>query len=193
MRDRFLKQSELKQNHQCSVLGLLRELSQCVVAREKPIMFAKDAEIDVPLVVKKLSEIVAARGKKRTDRRQQIELLHELQAVADAHNLGPAVAVKIKFAIISSIYDYNPKVSDAMKPEFWSKLLVGIEATINLLLTTPDLTVGEHIIEDTEVFDKPPYRVRGCVLTTVERLDEEFTKLLKECDPHSNEYVDRLV
>nr|CAD7456839.1 unnamed protein product [Timema tahoe] len=159
---------------------------------EKPVMFAKDAEIDVPLVVKKLSEIVAARGKKRTDRRQQIELLHELQAVADAHNLGPAVAVKIKFAIISSIYDYNPKVSDAMKPEFWSKLLVGIEATINLLLTTPDLTVGEHIIEDSEVFDKPPYRVRGCVLTTVERLDEEFTKLLKECDPHSNEYVDRL-
>lgn len=26
----------------------------------------------------------------------------------------------------------------------------------------------------------------------VERLDEEFTKLLKECDPHSNEYVERL-
>nr|CAD7589925.1 unnamed protein product [Timema genevievae] len=178
MRDRFLKQRYL--------------YNRCFdFYQEKPIMFAKDAEIDVPLVVKKLSEIVAARGKKRTDRRQQIELLHELQAVADAHNLGPAVAVKIKFAIISSIYDYNPKVSDAMKPEFWSKLLVGIEATINLLLTTPDLTVGEHIIEDSEVFDKPPYRVRGCVLTTVERLDEEFTKLLKECDPHSNEYVDR--
>lgn len=84
-------------------------------------MFAKDAEIDTSLVVKKLTEIMAARGKKRTDRREQIELLHELQTVADAHNLGPAVTIKIKFAIVAAIFDYNPKVSDAMKPEFWSK------------------------------------------------------------------------
>lgn len=84
-------------------------------------MFAKDAEIDLNLVIKKLNEIVAARGKKRTDRREQIELLHELQAVAEQHQLGAAVAVKIKFAIISSIFDYNPKVSDAMKPEHWTK------------------------------------------------------------------------
>lgn len=84
-------------------------------------MFAKDAEIDTNLVIKKLGEIVAARGKKRTDRREQIELLHELQGVADQHHLGPAVAVKIKFSIVSSIFDYNPKVSDAMKPEYWTK------------------------------------------------------------------------
>lgn len=86
-------------------------------------MFAKDAEINVAAVLKKLSEIIAARGKKRTDRREQIELLHELQSIADAHNLGPAVAVKIKFSIVSSIFDYNPKVSDAMKPEYWSKFV----------------------------------------------------------------------
>lgn len=84
-------------------------------------MFAKDAEINISAVLKKLSEIIAARGKKRTDRREQIELLHELQLIADAHNLGPAVTVKIKFSIVSSIFDYNPKVSDAMKPEYWSK------------------------------------------------------------------------
>lgn len=32
------------------------------IPSEKPKMFAKDAEIDVNLVVKKLNEIVAARG-----------------------------------------------------------------------------------------------------------------------------------
>lgn len=84
-------------------------------------MFAKDAEINVQAVLKKLTEVIAARGKKRTDRREQIELLHELQSIAETHTLGPAVAVKIKFSIISSIFDYNPKVSDAMKPEYWSK------------------------------------------------------------------------
>lgn len=91
------------------------------IPSEKPKMFAKDAEINTVAVLKKLNEIIAARGKKRTDRREQIELLHELQSIADTHNLGAAVAVKIKFSIVSSIFDYNPKVSDAMKPEYWSK------------------------------------------------------------------------
>uniref|UniRef100_T1I998 Eukaryotic translation initiation factor 3 subunit C n=1 Tax=Rhodnius prolixus TaxID=13249 RepID=T1I998_RHOPR len=160
--------------------------------QEKPKMFAKDAEIDMNLVLKKLSEIVAARGKKRTDRREQIELLHELAAVADTHHLGPAINIKIKLAIISAIFDYNPKVSDAMKPEYWAKLLERISETLDLLVATGDIQIGENIPEEGEVFDKPPYRVRACVLTIVERLDEEFTKLLKECDPHSNEYVQRL-
>jgi len=159
---------------------------------EKLKMFNKDEEIDLGLVLKKLSEIVAARGKKRTDRKEQIELLHELAVISDKHHLGPAINIKIKLAIISSIFDYNPKVSDAMKPEYWAKLLERISETLDLLLVTDDVIIGENVTEETECFDKTPYRVRGCVLTIVERLDEEFTKLLKECDPHSNEYVQRL-
>jgi translation initiation factor 3 subunit C len=72
-----------------------------------------------------------------------------------------------------------------------SRLLDGISDTLDLLLSTSDITIGEHVLEENEIFDTPPYKVRGCVLTMVERLDEEFTKLLKECDPHSNEYVER--
>ncbi|XP_076298797.1 eukaryotic translation initiation factor 3 subunit C-like [Lasioglossum baleicum] len=162
------------------------------IPSEKPKMFAKDAEINVAAVLKKLSEIIAARGKKRTDRREQIELLHELQSIADAHNLGPAVAVKIKFSIVSSILDYNPKVSDAMKPENWSKILERITEILDMLLSTKDMIIAENVSEDAEEFETVPYKIHGCVLTLVERLDDEFTKLLKECDPHSNEYVDRL-
>ena len=71
------------------------------------------------------------------------------------------------------------------------RLLDVISGTLDLLLSTQDIIIGEHILEESEVFDAPPYKVRGCVLTMMERLDEEFTKLLKECDPHSNEYVER--
>ena len=162
------------------------------IPSEKPKMFAKDAEINVDLVVKKLNEIVAARGKKRTDRREQIELLHELLIVSEQHNLGAAVAIKIKFAIVSSIFDYNPKVSDAMKPEYWAKLLEQIIDMMDRLLNAKNVYINESIVEDHEVYDAAPYKLRGCVLTVVERLDEEFIKLLKECDPHSNEYVERL-
>ncbi|CAG9854441.1 unnamed protein product [Phyllotreta striolata] len=162
------------------------------IPSEKPKMFAKDAEIDLNLVIKKLSEIMAARGKKRTDRREQIELLHELQNVSEQHQLGAAISVKIKLAIISAIFDYNPKVSDAMKPEYWLKLLERMAEMLGVLLNANNLVVSDTITEELENLEEPPYRIRGCVLTSVERLDDEFTKLLKECDPHSNEYVERL-
>jgi translation initiation factor 3 subunit C len=71
------------------------------------------------------------------------------------------------------------------------RLLDRIPDALDLLLATEDIVVAEDIPEENEVFDKAPYKIRGCVLTVVERLDEEFIKLLKECDPHSNEYVQR--
>ncbi|XP_055325708.1 eukaryotic translation initiation factor 3 subunit C [Sitodiplosis mosellana] len=159
---------------------------------EKPKMFAKDAEIDVPLVLNKLNEIMASRGKKRTDRRQQIDLLFELKQIAQLHNLGDAIACKIRFNIVSAVFDYNPKVNEPMKLEYWSKLLDVMNDLVTLLLSSEDITLSESINEEQEEYEKAPFKLRGCVLTAVERLDDEFTKLLKECDPHSNEYVDRL-
>uniref|UniRef100_A0ABD2WFA7 Eukaryotic translation initiation factor 3 subunit C n=1 Tax=Trichogramma kaykai TaxID=54128 RepID=A0ABD2WFA7_9HYME len=172
-----------------------REEDDCkggvAIPSEKPKMFAKDAEINTAAVSKKLNEIIAARGKKRTDRREQIELLHELQAIAENHNLTSAL-VKIKFCIVSSIFDYNPKVSDAMKTEYWSKILERTSEMLTLLLSTNDIILTKSIPEDEEEYEKSPFKLHGCVLTLAERLDEEFIKLLKECDPHSNEYVERL-
>ncbi|XP_053617384.1 eukaryotic translation initiation factor 3 subunit C [Plodia interpunctella] len=159
---------------------------------DKPKMFAKDSDIDTALVVKKLGEISAARGRKRTDRRAQLELLHELRTVAAQHNLGDALQLKLRAATVAALFDYNPKVSDAMKPEYWSKLVENVDHMVTLLLSHEDMVLSEQITEDNEQLITPPYRVRGCLLTALERLDDEFTKLLKECDPHSNEYVERL-
>lgn len=134
---------------------------------------------------------MASRGKKRTDRRQQIELLFELKQIAQQHNLGDAVACKIRFNIVSAVFDYNPKVNEPMKLEYWSKLLDVMTDLLTLLLNSKDITLSESVLEEQEEYETPPFFLRGCVLTAVERLDDEFTKLLKECDPHSNEYVDR--
>ncbi|CAM4678058.1 unnamed protein product [Lepidochelys kempii] len=54
--------------------------------------------------------------------------------------------------------------------------------------------IGENILEESENlsnFDQP-CGVRGCILTLVERMDEEFTKIMQNTDPHSQEYVDHL-
>lgn len=74
------------------------------------------------------------------------------------------------------------------------RLLDCIVELLDLILPVKDtIFIGESVAEDAETLDKATFRVRGCVLTIVERLDEEFTKLLKECDPHSNDYVQRSV
>lgn len=159
---------------------------------EKPKMFAKDTEINHEAVQKKLSEIVSARGKKGTDRTEQIELLEELHTISNANNLGPAMSVKIMFNIVAAIYDYNPNIATCMKAEMWELCTKNVTQVLDHLIENPDIIVGENVAEESESVQEPPYRVRGCVLTIVERMDEEFTKMLQACDAHSTEYVTRL-
>lgn len=78
-----------------------------------------------------------------------------------------------------------------MKLEYWTKLLEVMNDLIAILLKSENITLSETVHEEQEEYENAPFLLRGCVLTAVERLDDEFTKLLKECDPHSNEYVDR--
>uniref|UniRef100_A0A665UIF3 Eukaryotic translation initiation factor 3 subunit C n=1 Tax=Echeneis naucrates TaxID=173247 RepID=A0A665UIF3_ECHNA len=137
------------------------------VPLEKPKMFAKGTEINTAVVVKKLNEILQARGKKGTDRAAQIELLNALAAIAAENNLGQGILVKIKFNIIASLYDYNPNLAAFMKVRTYFSECYIIKKFEQLL-------------------------VRGCVLTLVERMDEEFTKIMQNTDPHSQEYVDNL-
>lgn len=162
--------------------------------KEKPKMFAKGTEITHAVVVKKLNEILQARGKKGTDRAAQIELLQLLVGVAKEHGLGVPLEVKIKFNIIASLYDYNPNLATYMKPELWQKCLSCIEELLDVLFANPHIFIGENVLEESENLSNPeqPYRVRGCILTLVERMDEEFTKIMQNTDPHSQEYVEHL-
>lgn len=160
---------------------------------EKPKMFAKDAEINHQSVLKKLNEIVAARGKKGTDRNEQIAMLSELLSIADQNNLGAAFQVKIMFAIISALFDYNLKIAPCMKQEMWHKTLSYINQILDDLFEFADkLTIGENILEENEVLNEEPYKVKGCILTVIEKMDEEFTKILQNADAHSPEYIERL-
>jgi len=163
------------------------------IAMEKPKMFSKDAEINHEAVLKKLVEILAARGKKATDRSEQMEMLAELRSIADANNLGSAMDVKILFNICAAIYDYNPNIATCMKADMWEMCMSHVRELLDKLVEYPDIICGDNVADDSESFEgEPPLRIRGCILTMVERMDEEFIKMLQACDAHSTEYVDRL-
>ncbi|XP_026078974.1 eukaryotic translation initiation factor 3 subunit C isoform X2 [Carassius auratus] len=164
------------------------------LVKEKPKMFAKGTEINSAVVIKKLSEILQARGKKGTDRAAQIELLHALAGISNENNLGEGILVKIKFNIIASLYDYNTNLAAFMKADMWKKCLECIDELLDILFANSNIFIGENIAEDSEnlAISDQPFRVRGCILTLVERMDEEFTKIMQNTDPHSQEYVDNL-
>jgi len=197
-KEKLLKKQEKEAKRKAEEDSEWTEVSRggaSVIPMEKPKMFAKDQEITIEAVVKKLAEITAMRGKKGTDRSMMIDLLRELKTIAETANLSKAVSVKIGFNILAGIYDYNPNIATCMKGEMWeTSCLPVVQALLDTLVENDDITVGDSILEDNEQLypDKAPYRVRGCILTMVERLDEEFTKMLQACDAHSTEFVQRL-
>ena len=65
-----------------------------------------------------------------------------------------------------------------MKGEYWEKCMPSVEKLLEMIAENQgQLTTGEGIAEDSEILDNAPYRVRGCFLAVVERLNEEFYKV----------------
>lgn len=159
---------------------------------EKTVLFAKDEEINHTSVVNKLNTICSGRGRKGTDRKEQMELMTELRGIANTHNLGPSIDVKILFNQIAVSFDYNQRLLKCMKPDYWNACLTMLEELIDLLQKNEDIYVGEEIPEDEESFAEEPFKIKGCVLTLTDRTTEEFVKILQQCDAHGNEYVERL-
>ena len=158
-------------------------------AAEKPKMFAKDAEINHQVMVKKLLEVLAMRGKKR-ERNDQIDMLNELLAITRQNNFGPALEVRILLGLQSAQADYG--TGSCMKGDAWAKYMDIMEALIEILNQNSDLSVSDTYAEDQESFQTAPYKVQGCILTWVEKMDEEFMKMLQVCDAHSPDYIERL-
>ncbi|KAJ6216740.1 hypothetical protein RDWZM_007897 [Blomia tropicalis] len=159
-------------------------------AAEKPKMFAKDAEINHQVMAKKLIEVMAMRGKKRVDRLDQIDMLNELLTINRQNNFGPALEVKILLGLQSALTDYGS--SSCMKVDVWRKYLDNMDLLIELLNANPEMAISETIPEDQESFQNLPYKVQGCILTWIEKMDEEFVKMLQVCDAHSPDYIERL-
>ncbi|VDM43519.1 unnamed protein product [Toxocara canis] len=157
-------------------------------------LFDPKTEITHEVVVNKLQEIIATRGRKSTNRKHHVRSLQELFRIADEHKLGAGLLVKILFSIISALFELNARISDCMDYSCWSKTLGAINSLLDLLNDSPDVVLSVSISEDDENLSNPdePYRVHGSVLMSVQRLDTELTKILQNADCHSTDYIDKL-
>eukprot|EP00126_Sphaerothecum_destruens_P015153 Sdes_comp9074_c0_seq1m524 len=160
---------------------------------EKPL-FPENVEVTHDLVSKKLLEIVSQRGKKSTDKEEQLSVLRRLRIIADESKLGLAMSTKILLHIISASFDSVASIAQHMSSEKWHGCLTDMNELLETFEKHPALSLCESVSEEEEnVSDSSrKYVIQGSMIVLVERLDDEFTKHLQSIDPHTTEYVERL-
>lgn len=85
-----------------------------------------------------------------------------------------------------------------MPAELWLSAQREVDQLLSIVMTDPDYSIQEVTDEYDELAERSPgtekgvVRIRGSIISFIDRLDDEFTKSLQNIDPHGTEYIDRL-
>ncbi|KAG0648224.1 Eukaryotic translation initiation factor 3 subunit C [Hyphodiscus hymeniophilus] len=145
-------------------------------------------------ILKHLRTIMESRGKKNTDRTEQIKIMEKLYEVATT----PYQRVRVLLTVISTRFDLSTGVQTFMSQEQWKAAEQEFGNLLKVLDANPELVVVENA-EEWEDDEKAPtvtpgeiLKIPGSIVSYVERLDDELTRSLQHIDPHTAEYIDRL-
>jgi translation initiation factor 3 subunit C len=129
-----------------------------------------------------------------TDRVEQIRVLEILLGVASS----TYQRIRVLLALISSRFDYNSSVSNYMPTELWVAAQREVDQLVSIVAADSNYSIQEvtedydELVERSPTADKGVVRIRGSIISFIDRLDDEFTRSLQNIDPHGTEYVDRL-
>lgn len=145
-------------------------------------------------ILKHLRTIVESRGRKNTDRLEQIRILERLAdvAVTDYQKL------RVLLSVISTRFDLTSGTGNYMTQEQWKLADREFKSLLDLLDKNPNIVIIESA-EEWEDDEKQPtiepdkkFQIPGSVTSFVERLDDELTRSLQHIDPHTADYIERL-
>ena len=81
----------------------------------------------------------------------------------------------------------------------WVSARYEVDQLVSIIATNSSYSIQETTEDYDELLERNPaeekdgiVRIRGSIISFVDRLDDEFTKSLQNIDPHGTEYVDRL-
>jgi translation initiation factor 3 subunit C len=146
-------------------------------------------------IFKHLRGIMESRGRKNTDRSDQIKTMEKLSEIA----VTPYQQIRVLLTLIGSRFDISSGTATSMSLEQWKSAEKELSRLLTVLDTHKDYIVIENA-EEWEDDDKPPtlqpgekyIKVPGSIVSYVERLDDELTRSLQAIDPHTSEYIERL-
>ncbi|KAI0645893.1 eukaryotic translation initiation factor 3 subunit 8 [Trametes meyenii] len=146
-------------------------------------------------IFKNLQVVQENRGKKNTDRAEQIRILEKLLQVS----VTPYQHIRVLLALIAARFDYNSSVATHMPTDLWIAAQKEVDQLIAIVVKESGYSIQETTEDYDDLVERSPatekdgvVRIRGSVISFVDRLDDEFTKSLQNIDPHGTEYVDRL-
>ncbi|KAF9909263.1 Translation initiation factor 3 subunit c [Linnemannia zychae] len=154
----------------------------------------KAIELTQDNLYKKLREVIDARGKKNTNREEQVKILERLLAIANS----PYQKIIVLLNLVSAQFDFATGISGYMNIPLWKNAEKYLNSLLTILEANPLYIVKENV-PDIEEEDKDrlpengqPVLIQGSLVAFVDRLDDEFVKSLQNIDPHTTDYVDRL-
>ncbi|RLV93265.1 Eukaryotic translation initiation factor 3 subunit C [Spathaspora sp. JA1] len=143
-----------------------------------------------------LKQISETRGKKNIDKFEQIEILEEL---LEKYQSGtPFELISIYQMLLSIRFDAG-SLQTYMSIELWQKNQQDLLKLLQLLeskISSYQLSEAGHVTDDIDI--EPTANetgvkvIFGSIISSIDRLDDEFIKSLQNIDPHSIEYVERL-
>lgn len=145
-------------------------------------------------ILKHLRSIVESRGRKNTDRTEQIRIMEKLLEVA----VSEYQKIRILLTLISTRFDLTSGTGNYMTQEQWKLADQEYTNLLDLLDANKNIIVVEGA-EEWEDDDKLPeikddvtFQIPGSIISYAERLDDELTRSLQHIDPHTAEYIERL-
>ncbi|GAB0493088.1 hypothetical protein MMPV_004360 [Pyropia vietnamensis] len=177
--------------------------------------FIPAADMTEAVVAARLRETLAARGRRGTNRAEQIATIEFLVTAAKS----PRQRAQVLLHLISAQFDFSPSKSMYMPSKLWRSTLNNVTALFELAIAHhPSLSftdqgddtdilvvasaenaalMGATVPDPTETDGKEPETpadtpVRGDLASLVERLDDELHKALQNIDAYSSLYVARL-
>ncbi|OJJ84739.1 translation initiation factor eIF3 core subunit c [Aspergillus glaucus CBS 516.65] len=146
-------------------------------------------------ILKHLRVIVESRGKKNTDRLEQIKTMEKLLEVSQ----NPYQRIRVYLTLISTRFDLSSSsAANYMSPDQWKLADKELSALLGVLEQNRNWVVAEGA-EEWDDDDRQPqpaegevFYVPGSIVSYIERLDDELTRSLQQIDPHTAEYIERL-
>ncbi|EEB90796.1 hypothetical protein MPER_10952 [Moniliophthora perniciosa FA553] len=155
----------------------------------------KTMQLTTEGIFKSLQVVQEARGKKNTDRAEQIRILERLLEIA----VTSYQRIRVLLALVSSRFDYNSSVTTYMPTDMWLSAQREVDQLVAIVTLDPTYSIQEITEDYDELLERSPatekdgiVRVRGSIISFIDRLDDEFTRSLQNIDPHGTEYVEKL-
>jgi translation initiation factor 3 subunit C len=161
----------------------------------------KQKEWNAEKIDLRLKELIARRGTRNYDRVKQVTLFVFLLERTKEKANTPERTLRILFALVDSLFDVNQNMYMHMNVKIWKyaynaivkifELIAANAGKVEVVETEPVIKSSKDAL-NVAIEDQGVIQVRGLILSTLERLDEEYFRSLQIMDPHTQDYVARM-